>query len=289
MKNVLIIVRNKAMYADLEKYLQENGTEVTVCHYNDLGFLIDNEKTCVVDRASGKDLKEFDKVLVLSTPKGHGEMYMFSALACYCKKNQIPLFDDEFSSKSGKLYAMWKLWEDGVSVPKTAFGPVEFMAEQLENFGGIGVLKAVHGTKGTNNYLVHSADEIKNILQQNSEIRFILQNFVPNDGDFRIVTIDFEPKLAIFRHRAGDSNEHRNNTSVGGESEVVELAEVDPKLLQVAAKAAKSLNIKIAGVDVLMDKETGEYYILEVNRNPQLVTGSSLERKFEVLRELAQS
>ena len=286
MKKVLIIARDKTIYKDFQEYLLENEVEPTVCNYDDLGLLIDGDDASVVDCASGKDVKDFEKVVILSTSKGHKENYILSALACYCRKNQVPMYDSSFSNLGGKLYAMWKFWEDGIAVPKTAFGPVEFLMAQLERFGGIGVLKAVDGTKGDDNYLVKSKEEIKTKVEENPEIRFILQNFIPNDGDYRIIVLGFEPKMALYRHRAkGNPNEHRNNTSVGGAADFVELNNLAPEILDLSVRAAKSLGIEVAGADVLMDKETGKYYMLEVNRTPQMVTGGFYDKKFEALKD----
>ena len=69
---------------------------------------------------------------------------------------------------------------------------------------------------------------------------------------------------------------------------MVALTEADPKVLDLAIKAAKALNIRIAGADILQDKTTGEYSVLEVNRTPQLASGAFVDEKMQILKELAQ-
>ena len=193
MKRVLILGRDTGIFTNMAKDLSGSDTQVDVCSYEDLGFLIIDGVGSVMRCDTGEDIKNYDAILVLSTSRNHLQNYIFSALACYCRKNNIVILDDMFSNLDGKLYAMWKFWEDNIPIPDTAFGPATFLAEQLEKFGGVGVLKSVQGTRGNDNYLVHSSEEIISIVDDSPNIRFILQNFIPNDGDWRVVVLNYEP------------------------------------------------------------------------------------------------
>lgn len=282
-RKVLIIANNTTKYEPLLAALSDEKTSVSACSYRDLGFMIDGENSSIICQNTSEDVKEFSKILVLSTSLYHLENYIFSALSCYCRKNQIEILDDSFSNTDGKLYSLWRFWEQGISVAKTAFGPVDFLAQKLADFGGTGVLKSIQGTKGKDNYLVHSEEELREIIAKNQDINFILQEFIENDGDYRIIVANFKPMLAIFRSSNG--KDFRNNTSVGGEAKLIPLEEVNKKVLELAVASAKALDIKIAGADILPSK-TGEYTVLEVNRTPQLVTGAFPEEKQRVIREL---
>lgn len=286
MERILILGREKGRFIEFAEKLQKEGFQANVTSSQDLGFWLDGERSSVVNLANGTDLKEYRKILVLSTPE-HAKNHILSAAACYCHKNHIEMYDDSFTNLGGKLYAMWRFWEEGITIPKTAFGSVEFLKQKLPEVGGVGVLKSINGSKGRDNYLVRTGDEIQQIVEQNPEVSFILQNFIPNDGDYRIVVVDYQPKLAIYRSANG--KDFRNNTSLGGEASLVPLAEVDARVIDLAVTAARALNIRLAGADILQNKETGEYSVLEVNRTPQLISGSFTDEKFEVLKELLQS
>ena len=269
---------------DITKY---RGFEAEVASYKDLAFSIDGENTQITIFSTGKDLKDFSKIIVLSTSPQHLQNYIFSALACYCRKNNIVLMDDSFSNLDGKLFALWRFWENGIPVAKTFFGPKAFLAQRLAEIGNKGILKSVQGTKGKDNYLISSKEELNQIIDSSPDTSFILQNFVPNDGDWRIILINFEPKLAIYRSSHG--KDYRNNTSVGGEATLVPLQDVDSKIIELAINSAKALDIKIAGADIMQDKNTGDYTVLEVNRTPQLVTGAFTPEKTEIIRNLIRS
>lgn len=284
MRRILILGREKERYFGLAKQLANERTVVEVAEYDELGFLIDGDEATIFCQSTGRDLKEYARILVLSTSRNPERNHIFSAIACYCRKYQIEMLDDKFPNTNGKLVAMWKFWESDIRVPMTAFGPTDFLVETLPIFGGVGVLKSVRGTQGKDNYLVKTSTEIREIITLNPEIEFILQNFIPNDGDYRIVVIDFVPKLAIYRTANG--SDFRNNTSLGSEATLVPLETIDSEVLELAVSAAKALEIKIAGADILQDKLTGKYYVLEVNRCPQLATGVFTDEKTAILQEL---
>lgn len=284
MNKILILGRDPIIYANLAVSLTDAKTTVDVASFTDLAFLIEDAEASITLYSTGIDLRDYQKILVLSTSLGHERNYIFSALACYCRRHQVQILDDSFTNTDGKLYAMWRFWEQGVAVPKTAFGPTEFLVDILPQFNNIAVLKSVKGTKGNDNYLVKTAAEIRQITAENPGIDFILQNFIPNDGDYRIVLMNFEPQLVIYRSANG--KDFRNNTSLGGQATLIPIEQLDTSIVQIAITAAKALDIKIAGADIIMNKNTHEYSVLEINRTPQLATGAFPEAKVAALKRL---
>ena len=285
MKRVLLLAENCEKFADLITALkQDENLKLTLAPWRDLEFWLDGTESTISISDSNIQLTDFDEILALTTPS-HEHIHVMSALACYARRHQIKMLDDEFTNTSGKLYEMWRLWEQDVAVPKTAYGSLEFLAKAfVENLGGeSAVLKSTHGAKGRDNYLVTSVQEITEIMTNHPETDYILQEFIPNDGDFRVICFNYEPQMVIYRSASG--NDHRNNTSLGGTAKIIPLAETDEIVLRLANEAAKSLNIKFAGVDIICNRETGSYSILEVNRTPQLATGSYIEEKTELLKQ----
>lgn len=274
----LFFARDLEKVADFQNRLQAEGIESDAANYTNLSFLIKNGDASIKLK-TGQDLADYDIIIALSTPE-HALIHIYSAIACYCRKKQVKFIDDTYTNTSGKLYEMWRCWENDLPVPNTAYGDTNFLQDALQLFGGTAVLKATHGAKGRDNYLVHSADELSSILSDKNPYDFILQNFIPNDGDYRVVTIDYEPQLAIYRSASG--NDHRNNTSLGATATI---HEITPELADIASRAAEANGIRLAGVDIITDKNTGANYVLEINRCPQLVTGSFLDEKYTVLRD----
>lgn len=287
MKKVLIIANNADKYTSIARTLSDTNIDVSVCSYKELCFTIDGDQSSIIRYSDKADIKDFSKILVLSTSPNHLQNYIFSALACYCRKYDIPMLDDSFSNTDGKLYALWRFWENNIPVAKTFFGPMDFMTEKITELGEKGILKSVQGTKGKDNYLINSPDLLRKTINNNPEKSFILQNFIPNNGDWRIILANYNPELAIYRSSHG--KDHRNNTSVGGVAKLVPLEEVDPQIIGLAIAASKALDIKIAGADIMQDSQSGNYTVLEVNRTPQLVTGAFIDEKTEIIQNLIRS
>lgn len=284
MKKVLFLTRNQHLMDDFSNRLRDDDIATSVTCWENLDLLIDGDDTSIRIRETNEDLSTFNAIICISAPNHNSTdsfsaFACYSALGCYCRKKQIKMIDDTFCSHSGKLFGMWRCWEKDIPVPKTAYGDLDFLKRQLAAFGNIAVLKSVYGSKGKDNYLVHSAEEIEQALEGKSYADFILQNFIENDGDYRIVTFDYEPKLAIYRSSGG--KDHRNNTSLGGHADIVEMT---PELREMARTASEAMDIKFAGVDIITDKNTGQHYILEINRTPQFVTGAFTDEKYQVLR-----
>lgn len=282
-RKILILTNDLDKHSVLIERLSDADTSITVALCSDLSFYINGADSEITLFSTGEELRTFQKILVLSTPE-HDKNHSLSALACYCRKFHLPLYDDVFTNTSGKLYELWRLWEHDLPVAKTLFGPSDFLIRSFPKLNGPGVLKAVHGTRGKDNYLIKTTDALRQILADNPNTPFILQNFIPNDGDWRIIVMESEPKLALYRSSHG--RDHRNNTSVGGDTSFVPLSEVDPQILQLAVDASRALDIKIAGADILPEKDTKQLSVLEVNRTPQLVTAGFLDVKTKALKDL---
>ncbi len=286
MSKVLLFGENYDMFSEFaQKLHQHSKNSVDLWSYADANLSIDNGEMRVINSTIGKDLAEYDNILVLKTPE-HDKNHIFSAIGCAARKSDIPMLDDVFSNTSGKLYEMFRFAENDLPVPDTAFGSVDFLINKLAEYGGLGVLKSTHSAQGRNNFLIKSAIELKNVLENNPKVSFILQNFIPNDGDYRIIVINFEPKMVIYRSSGG--KDHRNNTSLGGSATIVPIKNMDQKILETAVTASRAMDIRLAGVDIIKNKETGEHFLLEVNRTPQLASGSFLTEKISVLSDFLQ-
>lgn len=122
--------------------------------------------------------------------------------------------------------------------------------------------------KGKEVYKVENEEELINKVDEigKSGSPVVLREFIPNDGDIRVFTI--EGKAVAAMKRIPQGNEFRSNISLGGVGEKYDLDQ-NYKIKTLAEKASLSANIAIAGVDIIIDKDTGEPYILEINSCPQ--------------------
>lgn len=288
MQKILIVGRTPSRFTDLAREINNSGlAQADIVQYDNLGFLIDGGRTQIIDQITGKDIRDYQQVWVLSTSPRCTRDYIFSALVCYCRKYGVKIMDDNFTNFDGKLYEMWRYWEAGLRTPKTAFGSADFLAKVRPSFGGVAVLKSVNGAKGRDSFLIHSEEELREVLSNNQDVDFVLQDFIPNDGDYRVVLINFVPKVVIFRSANG--KDFRNNTSLGSEATLIPLEQVPPGVLELAIAATKVAEVQLAGADIIVNKKTGKCSVLEINRTPQLASGTFVAEKTAALKELLQN
>ncbi len=139
-------------------------------------------------------------------------------------------------------------------------------------------MKSVTGTRGNDNYLVHSTQQAVEILTQNPNTEFLIQEFIPNDGDYRAIVAGSEVRLLI--HRTAVIGSHKNNTSQGGAATLLSPETLSPEALQACVAAAQAFDRDIAGVDIVFDKRDPEkFYFFEVNRSPQIEASSYSKEK----------
>ncbi len=144
------------------------------------------------------------------------------------------------------------------------------------------IMKPILAAHGDSNYLVKSREDAEQIITREPDIDFLAQAFCPNDRDYRLLIVGEEHLLF---ERKGSADSHLNNTSKGAAARKV--TDVLPPTIVTQARAlADKLGIMLAGADIMQNMETGEYYFLEVNVQPQLRTGAFLEEKKVLLHKL---
>lgn len=299
MKKILLIVHapqsrpGHLNWIALRDRVREDMSDVQVdmSALSELTFVVSGDKARIFDANQGYDVADFDLVVFRTI---YGQVDAAIAVAAYCRKHAVP-YVDEYIPQIGntKLSCAFIRWEHDLPVPPTAYGPAASLAALAED-GELGwplVVKADNGKKGDDNFLIEDVDELNRCLVERPDVHFVMQTFIPNKGDYRIVVMNYVSRMAILRTAAPGS--HLNNTSKGGGSGLVSLDTLDPRIVQLAVDAAKLEKLAVAGVDIIVDAQTGKPYILEVNRAPQIATGAYVDEKMKhyttALRELLET
>lgn len=242
-------------------------------YYDNLLFYIDNNNTNIF---SNKIRVDDFKVIY---HRRWGDMPDEAlAVYLYANKKHIIQIDSELNRRgsTNKLTQLFRLWQDNLPIPKTIFmndsqfGVNEIIDSEIRYPC---VVKSTEGTRGSDNFLVKNKQEMNKILK-NKKLKFLIQEYIPNDGDYRVFICGNEDKLII--HRQAKAGEYKNNISLGGTANLVDAKLLPEYIIADSVKAAKTFNRDIAGVDVVIDSVTGKHYFFEVNRSPQ-IEGSSYE------------
>ena len=250
-----------------------------------LGFWVSNTEASIRDPEGNFDIADFDLV-VFRIIGDYKEEAM--AAAIYLTNKNKKFIDSEYPRTFGKLGSIMRHWDAGLSVPDTIYGPNDFLMNELGSRIGLpAVAKSINGRKGRDNYLVRSTSDLADVLvDANHNINFMVQKYIPNNGDYRVLVMD--GRDAVVSLREGDGSTHLNNVSAGGTEKLVGIDDIMPEV-KLARQAAKKEGLQVAGVDIITDKNTGQPYILEVNRAPQLTIDEEVSSFYQLMDKITKS
>ncbi len=126
------------------------------------------------------------------------------------------------------------------------------------------IVKPISGAKGKDIYLIKDQEGFGKLSKIIKNKKYIFQEHIPNDGDFRALVVNFK-FIGAFK-RIPKKGDFRSNISLGGTGKRIL---PDKQIIDIAIKTAKAIGIAILGVDIIQNNKTGKYYVLETNGIPQ--------------------
>lgn len=289
-KKVLVITSHPDEMNEFLTQVQqknEQPVEYISAQFENLLFDINGRSTCIIN-TTDNDAQVSD--YSLSYIKSHWRYPEHaSALAEYLIYRNRPFFDQELRSYTSrsKLSELVKLSLHDLPIPRSFAAYPQLLTERFDIiFEAIGlplVLKSAVADRGKDNFLVRDKKTFNEILgKANSETLYIAQAFVENEGFYRINVFGKEARLTIFRSSYDHKDplkQHLNKPNGGVNATKLAPDAVAADIAELAVRAALCMERQIAGVDMLQDKISKEWYILEVNNSPQLRSGSHIEDK----------
>lgn len=260
----------------LASKLKEKNIKPVNAEYADI--VISNDGISI----SGEPLNSFSFVFLGLMAK---KMELANIIIDFLNKNKIAYFSyGTPKDKGNKLEDMWNLSQKGLPYIPTFVSSTfkdsalyikenkwdyPVVVKNMDSAGGAGVSKA-DDEKELEKLFDKNAKETH---QGNFENFRMIQKFIPNEGDYRVLVFD-EKIIAIAKRQTKDKKEFRNNMSLGGTGKSAELSKEQENL---AISAAKVTGKDMAGVDLIQSKEDKKWYIMEVNSSPQYHFFSEIE------------
>lgn len=273
MKRILVLAEKpsedkKKLAAYLTRSLIGRA-EITLGALSQLSFEIDYKNSRA--QLSGKDLLGFDLVIFRYVPKDF--LPVAEALGIMLNFLKIKYFDSAYGKiglTTSKLAGLMKLSLAGLPVMPSFFCWRDKIRQQadflVEKWGLPLVAKQITGRKGKGVVLVKKTSDL-DLLDTNNQ--FLFQKFYPTDEEYRLLVLGNKVRVWERKIRA-DKNEFRQNVALGAREEFLNISCLPAEMAQIACQAAQTLNYEIAGVDILVERANGKYWLLEANREPGL-------------------
>jgi ribosomal protein S6--L-glutamate ligase len=188
--------------------------------------------------------------------------FLVENIGAYCPNN---FYGQMFANN--KAFTLQRLSSSGIKVPRTivAESPAH-VKWAVEKLGIPIVIKTIHGSEGIGVAICDTKESANSMFEFcfNTGLKVLLEEFIEAGGiDYRVWVVG--DKVAVTMKRtAQEKGQFKANISRGGKGEKVELSKEDQEL---CIKAAHSIGLGVAGVDLMKDK-TGKSYIIEINSNP---------------------
>lgn len=266
--HIAILSRNRQLYSTrrLIEAARQRGHDVNI---------VDPLK-CVMDVTSlrpavyhrGEILPRFDAVI----PR-IGASVTFYALAVLRQFEVMGVYPANESVAIGrsrdKLRSLQLLARAGIGMPVTAFAHSPDDTKTLVRLVGGAplVLKLLEGTQGRGIVLAETNKAAESVIDAFRELdaNFLVQQFIREAGGADIRAFVIGDRVVAAMLRQAKDGEFRSNLHRGGSASVVKLS---PTERATAVRAAKTVGLNIAGVDIVRAKDGP--LVLEVNSSPGL-------------------
>ncbi len=265
---IALLTRNPKLYSHqrLIESAQKRGHEIVPIDYLRCYMNITSQKPEL--RYLGEKLTGFDAVIpriaASHTFYGLAVLRQFEMMGVYPLNESVAI-----GRSRDKLRSLQILARDGVDLPVSAFAnDTTRTNDVLSIVGGAPVvIKLLEGTQGIGVVLGETPKSAKSVIEafHGANIAILVQEFIKeSEGqDIRIFVVGRRVVAAMMR--SGEKGDFRSNLHRGGTAEAVTPT---PEERRLALKAAKSMGLNVAGVDMLRAHRGP--VIMEVNSSPGL-------------------
>jgi ribosomal protein S6--L-glutamate ligase len=269
MHKILILSRNENLYST--KRIFEEGIKrnhlIEIIDYTKCHMLMEKGKPYIY--YGDKDISNVDAIIprigATNTFYGSAIIRQFEMKKIFTTCGSLALL-----RARDKLRSLQILSKSGIDIPKTAFAKYpEDIDNLIKRVGGPPlIIKLLEGTQGLGVVLAETKTAARSVLEAfyGLKANILVQEYIKESAgeDIRVFVID-DKIIGSIKRKNFIKDEFRANLHRGGFAEETALSE---KEKQIALKAAKSLGLKIAGIDLLRSKRGP--LVIEVNPSPGL-------------------
>ena len=215
-----------------------------------------------------KPLENIDAVIPRIKPSvtfyGMSVLRQFDMMGVYCLNRSTAI-----AKSRDKLRSLQLLSRDRIPMPKTGFADSPLDTKDLIKLVGGAplIIKLLEGTQGKGVVLADTNKAAESVINAFKSLKanILVQEFIKeaNGKDIRCFVVG--NKVVATMQRQAEEGEFRSNLHCGGKASPIKITAEER---QIALKAAKSMGLRVAGVDIIRSHEGPK--VLEINSSPGL-------------------
>lgn len=129
------------------------------------------------------------------------------------------------------------------------------------------VVRSARHAQGRNLWVAHTEEELKSLVAPLEN--WYASTLVEKAAEYRIYVVGGRV-ATVAEKTPQDASQVAWNVAQGGRFDVVRWGDWPMEVIKVAIEAFRHSGLDFGGVDVMVEKETGKPYILEINSAPSL-------------------
>lgn len=270
MKFLIVGLKENEQFLRVQEEAQKRGHVVDGCFTSEL--VIVAEKGGFSPTLRGNSLEDYDLIYLWTVGGRRWEwytaaLYLNQKLGTKIVNNKA--IDPAYNYYLTPVIDFLKQTQSNINYPKTAvISHIKSLETVIGEFNFPCVVKLAGGSKGRGVQLATNEDELRSMVRESLEQSqaAVIREFIPNDGDIRVFTVGYKTIGAM--KRTPKQGEFRSNISIGGTGSEFDINKY-PQVKELAEKMSKIMATEIAGVDIMLHKDTGVPYVLEINPGPQ--------------------
>ncbi len=287
---IAILSQDASLYSTrrLKESGEELGHEMRIVNYLRCYMNITSHKPSIY--YNGKPLESFDAVIpriaASKTFYGTAVVRQFEVMGVFSANESQAI-----SRSRDKLRCLQILARDGIGLPVTGFAHATQDIDGLLEFvgGAPVVIKLLEGTQGIGVVLAETQNAAKSVIEafRQLDANILVQEFIKEAAGVDLRCFVGGGRVVAAMKRQGAEGDFRSNLHRGGKADMVKLT---PEERTTAVRAAKSMGLKVAGVDLLRSHHGP--VVMEVNSSPGLEgieKASSIDVAKKIIEFLAKN
>lgn len=248
------------------EYLTKNFSgvaQIVPVRMNEVSIFVGQGKVEI--KHFGENLEKFD--LVYFRRIGNRNLSIANVICDYLVKRKREFIDKALQIEGrgeDKLSNNYFL-----SLDKVPVVPMVSSSDWTEIVSFVGlpmIAKDIDKQRTEGIFMIKTKEDFNKLTSDFPESRFVFEKFMNIEKEYRLLVMGTKVRTVLTKDKR--TYGFKVSTPIGIPEEYVDPNFIPDNLKKIAVKSAQVLSLQVAGVDLMIEKNTGKPFIIEVNRGP---------------------